>query len=159
VARPRFSPTAEQRKVVEAMTGYGIPEEAIAQTLSIDAKTLRKYFRQELDLAVTKANATVAQSAFKMACSGRYAAMTMFWLKCRAGWRETQIVQHTGPRGGPVEISYERMQQRITDELARLAAARAVEGIPGEVYGGRAAGHGVPVEGVAGAPQPIGSPR
>jgi hypothetical protein len=30
--------------------------------------------------------------------------MTMFWLKCRSGWRETAILQHAGPEGGPVEL-------------------------------------------------------
>ena len=104
VPRPRFSPTVDQRRVVEAMTGFGTPEQDIAQSLRIAAKTLRKHFRQELDLGATKANATVAQSAFKMAISGQYPAMTMFWLKCRAGWRETAILQHTGPEGGPVKI-------------------------------------------------------
>jgi hypothetical protein len=59
--RPRFDPTSEQRKVVEAMTGYGIPEVEIARSLRIDAKTLRKCFREELDLTATKANATAFQ--------------------------------------------------------------------------------------------------
>ena len=105
MARPRFNPTAEQRKMVEAMAGYGVPELGIAQSLGIDPKTLRRHFRRELDQGATKANTQVAQSAFKMASSGRSPSMTMFWLKCRAGWRETTILQHMGPNGGPVEIS------------------------------------------------------
>jgi hypothetical protein len=157
VARPRFNPTAEQRKMVGVMTGYGIPEVAIARTLSIDAKTLRKHFRKELDLAATKANATVAQSAFRMASSGQHPAMTIFWLKCRAGWRETQVVQHKGADGGSVEVSYEHMQQRITDELGRLAAAGGMGGIPGQVHSTREVGAGVLMEGVAGADQPTGT--
>ena len=157
VPRPRFSPTVEQRKIVEAMTGYGIPEQAIAQTLGIDAKTLRKYFRQELDLGATKANATVAQSAFRLASSGQCPAMTMFWLKCRAGWRETTILQHTGPQGGPMEISHEHIQQRITDELARLAATPGAAGVPGAVDGDREAEADVPVAGLEGPGEPTGT--
>ena len=121
--RPRFNPTSEQRKMVEAMTGYGIPEAETAKTLSIDAKTLRKHFRKELDLAATKANATVAQSAFKMASSGQHPAMTMFWLKCRAGWRETQIVQHTGANGGPIQTESKPDYSRLSEEELRVLRA------------------------------------
>lgn len=38
-----FAPSAEQRKQVETMAGYGIPEEDIAFVLGIDPKTLRKH--------------------------------------------------------------------------------------------------------------------
>ena len=116
--RPKFNATAEQRKVVEGMSGVGVPEEGIAKTLGIDAKTLRKYFRCELDLGAVKASTAVAQSAFRMATSGKHPAMTMFWLKCRAGWRETAIFQHAGPGGGPVET--QNIEIVISPEDARL---------------------------------------
>jgi hypothetical protein len=67
MARPRFNPTPEQRKVVEAMAGFGIPEEHIARIVGehgIDPKTLRKHFRTELDTGATRANAAVAQALF-----------------------------------------------------------------------------------------------
>ena len=49
MGRPAFAPSAEQRKQVETMAGYGIPEEDIALVLGIDPKTLRKHFRLELE--------------------------------------------------------------------------------------------------------------
>ena len=36
----------------------------------------------------TEANTQVAQTMFRMATSGKSPASTMFWLKCRAGWRQ-----------------------------------------------------------------------
>jgi hypothetical protein len=33
----------------------------------------------------------VMQTAFKMAVSGKTPAMTMFWLKTQAGWKEHQL--------------------------------------------------------------------
>ncbi len=57
MGRPAFAPSAEQRKEVEIMARYGIPEDDIALVLGIDAKTLRKHFRLELDVAFVKANA------------------------------------------------------------------------------------------------------
>jgi hypothetical protein len=134
MARPRFDPTPEQKKNVEAMAAYGIPEEDIARTIGehgIDPKTLRKYFRHQLDVAATKANSAVAQTAYQMATSGKYPASTMFWLKCRAGWKETNVMQHSGPHGGPIQISNDELDKRITDELARIAATRSVARVPG----------------------------
>jgi hypothetical protein len=77
--RPRFEPTAEQRKTVEAMAAYGLREDQIASTIGpkgIDPKTLRKHFRRELLLGATKANSKVAETTYQMAISGKCPAMT-----------------------------------------------------------------------------------
>ena len=42
-------PTAESRKLVESTSGLGLPHEQIAILVGIDDKTLRKYYRAELD--------------------------------------------------------------------------------------------------------------
>ncbi len=55
---------------------------------TIDAKTLRKHFRAELDRGTVEANAKVAQSLFQMATQGKNVAAAIFWMKARAGWRE-----------------------------------------------------------------------
>ena len=126
---------------MEAMAAYGIPEAEVARTIGehgIDPNTLRKYFRHELDIGATKANSTVAQTLYKMATSGNYPAATMFWLKCRAGWKETNVLQHSGPNGGPIQISNDELDKRITDELARIAASRSVARVRGPDTGRRA---------------------
>ena len=84
----RFEATPEQRRTVKTMAGFGVPQEDIAIFLGIDAKTLRKHFRDELDRGVTEANAKVAQSLFQMATQGKNVAAAIFWMKARAGWRE-----------------------------------------------------------------------
>ncbi len=84
----RYDPTPDQRRTVKTMAGFGIPQEDIATFLGIDAKTLRKHFREELDRGVTEANAKVAQSLFTMATQGKNVAAAIFWMKARAGWRE-----------------------------------------------------------------------
>ena len=50
-----------QRRQVEAMAAYGIPETDISR-VNIDPKTLRKHYREELDLGETRANAHIAES-------------------------------------------------------------------------------------------------
>jgi len=43
--RPSFRPTDEHRRMVEAMTGYGIPQKDIARVIGIHEESLRKHFR------------------------------------------------------------------------------------------------------------------
>lgn len=96
--RPSFAPTDEQRKTVRAMSGYGVPQPEIAKVLQIDDKTLRKYFRAELDVAATHTNAKVAETLFRMATRGDCPAATIFWMKVRAGWRDRDQGER-GPGG------------------------------------------------------------
>ena len=87
-----FVPTAEQRRIVKAMAGFGVPHEGIAVMLDIDAKTLRKHFHPELERGSVEATAQVAQSLFQMATQGKNVAAAIFWMKARAGWREKHEV-------------------------------------------------------------------
>lgn len=87
--RPKLNPTPDQRKQVKSFAAFGIPHEDIAKVLGIKSpKTLRKHFRQELDLGAIEANARVAQTFLKMATSGNCPAATIFFLKSRARWTE-----------------------------------------------------------------------
>ena len=97
--RPKLEPTSRQRDLVRSLAACGVAHEYIAREIGIKSpKTLRKYFRDELDLGAERANATVAKTAFQLAASGTCPAMTMFWLKSRAGWREQREFQ---PPGAP----------------------------------------------------------
>ena len=49
------------------MAAFGVPEANIARVVGIDAKTLRKHYRDELDTGQTKATAKVAESLFRKA--------------------------------------------------------------------------------------------
>lgn len=83
-------PTPQQRMQVETLAAFGIPEDDIARIIPIDPKTLRKHYRDELDLGHAKANAKVAQNLFNIATGTGREAVTaaIFWLKARAGWSE-----------------------------------------------------------------------
>ena len=91
-------PTAEQRQTVQLHTTVGTDQETIARVLGIDPKTLRKHYRDELDLAKCKANATIGGALFNKAKGGDTAAM-IFWMKTQAGWRETTVVDNTSSDG------------------------------------------------------------
>jgi hypothetical protein len=91
MARPQFIPTEEQRRVVRSLSAYGIKQDGIARVLHFrSSKTLRKHFREELDLGEIEAVAEVAQTHYQMAKSGKYPASTMHFLEKRQRWLEVQ---------------------------------------------------------------------
>lgn len=94
LGRPPFAPTREQRDLVEEMAGFGVPFDDIARLIGCSAPTLRKYFEDELAAGTAKANLKVARTMYNRAIDekgGRDSVIAgIFWLKCRAGWRETQ---------------------------------------------------------------------
>lgn len=81
-------PTNESRQLVQLHATIGTKQDDIARLLSIDHKTLTRHYRDELDLAYAKANATIGGALFNKAKGGDTAAM-IFWMKTRARWRET----------------------------------------------------------------------
>ena len=99
MGRRAHRPDPSSRRQVEAMAAYGIPETDISRVVGVDAKTLRKHYRDELDMGETKANAQVAGFLFNSARSGNVTAQ-IFWLKTRARWREAPMeLRHTGMLG------------------------------------------------------------
>lgn len=100
---PSHEPTKEQRKIVEAMSSYGTPQEGIASVIGIDVKTLRKHYREELDTATAKANAQVAQRLYRKCLAGDTTSM-IFWMKTRGRWSEKVEHALSGADGGPIEI-------------------------------------------------------
>jgi hypothetical protein len=115
MARRAHRPDPAQRRQVEALAAYGIPEADISGVVGIDPKTLRKYYRDELDLGETKANAQVAGFLFNAAKNGNVTAQ-IFWLKTRAKWRETPLeLRHSGAIGRKdlSELSDEEQMDRI----------------------------------------------
>jgi len=49
MARPQYKPTADARNSVEVWTALGHRQRTIAIRLGLSEKSLRKYFRDELD--------------------------------------------------------------------------------------------------------------
>jgi len=91
---PPHEPTRATRELVQLHTMVGTTQETLADIIGIDPKTLRKYYREELDQSKARANATIGGALFNKAKSGDTAAM-IFWMKTQAGWKETQILDHT----------------------------------------------------------------
>lgn len=97
------------------MASYGVPQEDIGRVIGVSHVTVRKYYRNELDTSVARANAKVAETCYAMATSGKVPAATFFWLKTRAGWRETDRLEHIGEGGGPVILKVEYADNSIPE--------------------------------------------
>jgi hypothetical protein len=100
--------------------------------MRVDPKTLRKHYREELDLGESKANAQVAGFLFNAAKNGNVTAQ-IFWLKTRARWRETPTeLRHSGSiaRKDLSELSDEELTDMIRTAASGLglASAKIIEG-------------------------------
>jgi hypothetical protein len=107
MSKPKFVPTEEQRRTVKSMAAYGIKQEGIARVLRFRSpKTLRKHFREELDLGEIEGVAQVAQTHYQMAKGGKYPASTIHFLEKRRRWMEQP--SETGPTAIPEFVVTEK---------------------------------------------------
>ena len=114
--------------MVQVLSGIGVPQDQIALLIGVDAKTLRKSCRDDLDRGMAEANVKVGQTLFSMATRGDNTAATIFWMKARAGWREKQEVVVEPGTGwfirGELEMTEEEWVRRAnlpafgTDDMA-----------------------------------------
>ncbi len=105
--RPKYIPTPESRQRVKRLAAAGMSQDKIALSLGISKNTLTSNFREELDLGLAEANATVASALFKNATANGNVTAQIFWLKTRAGWTEKQEVNevsHVFPDAIPIKI-------------------------------------------------------
>ena len=115
--RPPFKPTAEKREQVITMSSNGVPHRQQAPLIGCSSpKTLRKHFREELNIGKIQANAKVAGALYQSALDGNVKAQT-FWLKTVSGWQDN----------GEVEIVSEGELGAIkrASEVARILFSRA----------------------------------
>ena len=120
-----YCATEEQRRLVKAMAGYGVPHEGIAVMLEIDPKTLRRHYRRELDRGSVEATAKVAQSLFQMATVDKSVAAAIFWMKARAGWREKpdpSAIAIDGASGVVVTYQWAGASDRSEEDVEAISA-------------------------------------
>lgn len=105
MATPTFNPTDQDRTLVRGLSSYGIIADDICKLITnphtgkpISRYSLFRYFKTELDTGHLLANAKVAQNLFRLATGDGRAACTaaIFWLKTRAGWKESTNLEITG---------------------------------------------------------------
>lgn len=121
--RPAFEPTENERKQVQAFSGYGLPLDHIAALIrdGISVDTLTTHFSVELISGKAKANAGVGRTLHQRAMAGDTTA-AIWWSKTQMRWRETQHVEHTGKDGGAITVASVDFKNLSDAELAQMQA-------------------------------------
>lgn len=95
-------PDDNTRLLVKTLAAVGTRYVDIAHKLGINDETLRKHYRQDLEDGRIDANSQVASTLFQRAKQGNMTA-AIFWLKTRAGWKETNVTEFSGGEGTEVK--------------------------------------------------------
>jgi hypothetical protein len=112
-----YKPTDEDRKMVTQFTAVGMTIDQICMLITnpetgkgLSPKTLRKFFREELDSGGLKANYKVSSNMFKMATGeGKHAFNAgKYWLNCRAPneWSERNHVDLNQGGDGVIKVEF-----------------------------------------------------
>ena len=90
---------------------------------------MSKHYRRELRLGMSEANTNVAKNLYGIAIgkSPQAASAGMFWLKTRAGWRETGPPEDAPERPPTININFVGPSKKTIDLRANdpRHAARA----------------------------------
>lgn len=124
MARERIELSEEEIKRIETMAGLGLNVIQMAAILGMSKATFDRRMsdtpgaNEALEKGRSIAAQNVMATAFKMAVGGKHPAMTMFWLKCRERWKETAMIEHSGPDGKPIalakaELTDAQLEERI----------------------------------------------
>ena len=129
--RPPFVPTDEMRALVQAMSINQVPHADIAAAFAffpgrmkrLSVSTLERKFKDQLGHGLAVANARVTSGLFRNATTatkqypGGHPLSQFFWLKTRAGWKDTQHVD--------ISFLNADISQFTDEELEDIAAGRA----------------------------------
>jgi len=104
------------------MAAAGLNNDQMASLLGMGKAVFDRRMAEMPDVkeAVAKGRSqaiyNVGVSAYQQAISGKVPAMTMFYLKCRAGWKETAVTEITGKDGEALFSSFTDMVKKISNE-------------------------------------------
>jgi hypothetical protein len=124
--RPYHKPDDKTRQVVESAVGMGLDQAMISKLLDINPKTLRKFYRMELDTGAAKANLNVAKTLYKRATSGKDTIAGIFWLKARAGWVDTVKNVHEGMPEN-ITVTFALEPPKVESEVIDVTPHKEIE--------------------------------
>ena len=97
-------------KQVESLAANGLTQEQIAAALGISESTLHKRKQENTEFTAAikrgkaKGIALVTNKLMESIKGGNITGM-IFFLKTQAGWKETNVQEHTGADGNPIQHS------------------------------------------------------
>jgi hypothetical protein len=125
----KHKPTAKTRKQTEEMAGYGLPHEQIGAVIGIDDKTLRKYYRSELNRGKAIASLAVAKSLFQKATEDKDTTAMIWWTKSQMGWSDKPKESDDEPQSLSITfIAAEPVDQVKTTNARPIQGTGLIEG-------------------------------
>jgi hypothetical protein len=122
-AKRQHKPTADQRRSVLMMVGFGILPTQIAKMIGIHHETLRKHYQHELDTGATEANLRVAQALYTNATKHMHVGAQVWWTKARMKWKETTVNEQLGTQ--TIQFQHLVAMREVGD---RILKERNIEG-------------------------------
>jgi hypothetical protein len=129
-----FEPTTDQRALVQNAAAFGINQADIANQLNIDEKTLRKHFREELNSGKFKVDMLAGRTVTELMKSGEERVRldaAKYYTARRMGWKESNVSEHVGKDGGPIENKDVTARELFESRMAGIVARRAEASVPG----------------------------
>jgi hypothetical protein len=115
-----YEPNEDHARLARNLAGIGIPQKMIAAQIGLEVKTLQKHYSKEMEEGAARAASAVAKRLYDIAMGDGKEALTacIFWLKCRAGWRTTDVEQHLTQLN--IQNNVVGGQSRTDDEIERF---------------------------------------
>lgn len=101
--RPAVKRSEDLAKRIRAYIGMGVTASGVARMAGMSEDTLRKLYREELESGVEEANLQVAGMLFEQCKAGNVTAQ-IFWLKTRARWKESAMLEVQTRELPPVSV-------------------------------------------------------
>lgn len=129
--RPRFKPTAKQRRQCEGWAAFGMPVEDIARVFGIAPETLREYFAEELATGWAKKKAEAIDRLYEHAKTNASAAARVLEKIAIAGAHaqygaDAVPADGDGPSGRQAPPFRSGKKQEASERAAAVAAAGGI---------------------------------
>ena len=129
-AKTPFVVNAAVRQRVLFLAANGLRPQQVAHFYDVPVETIKKTFAKEFAVGFDTVYSLISGQLVRKALDGDKICM-IFWLKTRAGWRETTRNEVTGVDGGKVDLRGVSTQ----DLLAAVAATERGTGAFDDIGG------------------------
>lgn len=115
--RPAFKVTDATKKRVIALAAKGLSQEEVAESMGISVDTLVKYHAEDYKKGKADSLEELVNVLREMAVTDKNFKALSLLLKCKYGWKETQVNELTGKDGGAIE--YSDAKDRLIGDLLK----------------------------------------
>jgi AraC-like DNA-binding protein len=124
--------TPQQIEMMQTLARNGVSFEQIAKVVGCSTTTLTRRFGELLRDAVIHAGSDVASALFTQATKAGSTPAAIFWLKARAGWKETMPAIDLSGATGVLVVPAERDPSAWITEQETANRARLAPGVNGK---------------------------